>query len=361
VRAAVLKKANDLRIEDVPRPILASQEVMVKVEACGICGSDIRYFHGENPWALHTLGEGQENPPNIIMGHEFAGEVVEVASDRVSHLLGKRVVVAPYKSCQMCRFCRAGRYHLCESTTHHGHGAGWGKREYYPGGMAEFCQVWEDKVYVLPDSISYEEATMLDVAGVGIHALGISEISPGSTVLIIGVGPLGASLVQTSRIWGAKRVFCTDISEKLLQLALNTGADQALNAEKDDIVALIMKQTNDLGVDVIFDTVCLSQTQEQALRMLAPGGTLVSMAINSNKVSFRLMDLGGERSIRSSCNYLFPEFQIGVDLAAAGRLKLQPLITHRFPLEEAGAAFETVINRKDLGAMKVVVLPQSIS
>ncbi len=163
MKAAVLKAPGQLTVEDVPVPVLEKDEVLIKVASCGICGSDLRYFEGENPWALHTLGIETPTPPNIIMGHEFAGEVVEVGDDSFRKLVGRRVVASPYKACGVCRLCREGRYNLCTATVHLGHGAGWGQRDYYPGGMAEFCPVWADKAYPLPDNVTYDEATLLDI------------------------------------------------------------------------------------------------------------------------------------------------------------------------------------------------------
>ena len=357
MKAAVLKGPRDLRVENVPRPTPEPDEVLVRVRACGICGSDIRYYMGHNPWALHTLGREEPNPPNIILGHEFAGEVCEVGADASSELIGKRVVVAPYKSCGMCPLCRTGNYHLCKDTTHLGHGAGWGEREYYPGGMAELCAVWADKAYVLPDHISFEEAALLDIAGVGIHALGVSGMAPGASIAIVGVGPLGATLVQTARVWGAKTIFCSDVCQKRVDLAASTGADQAFNPEKDDFLAGVLKKTNDVGVDVVIDTVCLPETQQEALQMLALRGTLVNMAIGSREVSFNLLQIGGERAIRSSCNYFFHDLQMALDLAAAGRLRLKPLITHQFALDEANQAFDTATDKERYECLKVVVLP----
>lgn len=355
MKAVVLKKPREIRIEDVPVPTLKSDEVLVKVAACGICGSDIRYFEGENPWALHTLGEERPNPPNIILGHEFAGEVVEVGNSSLKELMGKRVVVSPYKACGLCRFCRTGRYNLCTATTHLGHGAGWGEMEYYPGGMAEYCQVWADKVYPLSGSISSVEATLLDIVGVAIHGMNVAGMAPGSEVLVMGTGPLGISLVQIARIWGAKRVFCTDTYRKPLELALKVGADETIEVGRDDVVERILEKTDGCGVDVVVDTVGTTKVQMDALRVLAASGTLVNMATNANPISLKLMDLGSERVMRSSSNYFFHEFQMALDLAAAGKVSLSPLITHKFPLEQAVDAFDVAIERERNQALKVVL------
>src|ERR1035438_5152691 len=140
MKAVVLRKPKVLEYVEVPMPELKSEEhVLIGVKACGICGSDLRYWNGDNPWALHTLGHHVDNPPNIVLGHEYAGVVVRVNSAKYEHLLGRRVGVQPYRVCGECEFCRSGRHNLCRETIHIGHGQGWGEMEFYPGAYAEYC------------------------------------------------------------------------------------------------------------------------------------------------------------------------------------------------------------------------------
>lgn len=124
MKAVVLVSPGKLLVEEIPIFPLKFNEVQIKVSACGICGSDIRYFNGENPWALHTLGMQLKNPPNIVLGHEFCGTVHDVGSKENENLIGKRVVVSPFKTCGVCRDCRNGNYNLCKFTKHIGHAAG---------------------------------------------------------------------------------------------------------------------------------------------------------------------------------------------------------------------------------------------
>ncbi len=357
MKAAVLKGPKRLEVESVSYPILNSGEVMVEVYACGVCGSDIRYFKGENPWALQTLGLKKENPPNIILGHEIAGEVVEVSDASLEKWKGKRVAIAPYEPCGNCRFCKKGQHNLCQAAIHLGHGAGWGEREYYPGGMAEFCSVWADRCYPLPESISYEEAAPLDIVGVAVHAVNVSQMKSGQDVLVIGCGPLGNSIIQVTRVYGARRIFCTDIFPKALETASQVGVDETMNTNRDDPVQTVLKKTNDFGVEAMFDTVGTPEVQAQALQMLAPGGTLVNMVVNREEISLTLLKLSSERVIRSSSNYLFPEFQIALDLLAAGKIQTKPLITHRFPISEINQAFEVLGDRQKYQTLKLIILP----
>jgi len=355
MKAAVLKTARQLVVEDVPVPTLARDEVLVRVAACGICGSDLRYFEGENPWALHTLGVSTPNPPNIILGHEFAGEVVETADDCFKDLVGRRVVVSPYRACGLCALCRSGRYNLCRATIHLGHGAGWADRDYYPGGMAEYCPVWGDKAYVLPDHVSYDEATILDIAGVGLHAVSVGAMPPNADVAVLGAGPLGLCILQIARAWGANSTFCTDVYEKPLEMARAFHAEEAILSSDREPADVVLDRTSGVGVDMVFDTVGTSETQRQGLKMLAPGGSLVNLVANRNRVSLELVELAGERSIRTSTNYFFHDFQAAIDLAASGRLNLAPLITHRFPLGEVERAFQIGLHKQQHQALKIVI------
>ena len=355
MKAAVLKAPRQLTVEEVPVPAPEPSEVLVKVAACGICGSDLRYFVGENPWAMHTLGREAPNPPNIILGHEFGGEVVAAGDGRFEELVGQRIVVSAYAACGMCVECRLGQYNLCKATIHLGHGAGWGDREYYPGGMAEYCAVWADKAYPLPDSVSWEEATFLDIAGVGIHAVRVSEMKPDGVVVVLGAGPLGLSIAQVAKAWGARATCCTDVYPKALAVAAEVGVDRAIDATTDDPKEAVLDATDGRGADYVFDTAGTAETQRQAIEMLAPSGALINLVTNRTKVSFELLELAAERSIRTSTNYFFHDFQTAIDMAGSGQLALAPMITHRFPLADANRAFDAGLNKDEHEALKIVI------
>lgn len=356
MRAAVLESPKKLVVREVPVFAPGPDEVQIQVKACGICGSDLRYFQGENPWALHTLGRHVDNPPNIILGHEFCGVVTEVGSRENESFLGSRVVVAPYKPCGRCDDCRSGNYHLCRYTRHIGHAAGWGKQPIYPGGMAEYCPVWTTQCYKLPESISDSEATFLDIAGVGVHALNRAGPMPGRSVLVIGCGPLGFSILALSPYWGAVRRFATETKAKAREIISSQGvtAFSGLETELDE---KIFGLTDGRGVNLVFDTVGIRETQNLGRKVLAPRGIMVNLAIHHKKVSFFMDELGKERSIQSSCNYLFPEFKMVIDLTASGKIDLKPYITHKLPLAQAPEAFALASDRTTSGALKVVLKP----
>ncbi|MCP4754930.1 MAG: alcohol dehydrogenase catalytic domain-containing protein, partial [Proteobacteria bacterium] len=207
MQAVVLESPQKLVCREIPIwPLLDYNDddlVLVKVEACGLCGSDLRYYMGENPWAQHTLGKFVPNPPNIVLGHEFTGEVVAVCSKENESLLGKRVAPVCSKVCGTCFYCRNGWDNLCPNTVHTGHGQGWGERDYYPGAYADYVPVWAKGCYEFSESLPWTEAAMMDLLAVSTHVARRGNIRIGMPVLVIGSGPIGNGVVQVAKILGA--------------------------------------------------------------------------------------------------------------------------------------------------------------
>lgn len=242
MRAVILNSDCTLRLDDVPVPKAGSREVVIKVMACGICGSDLRYVKGENPWAQQTLGYKEDNPDNMILGHEFSGVVVDVHDEQDSYLLGRRVASLVYKTCGVCEFCRTNRENLCKYTKHIGHGAGWGDMEYYPGGMAEYCQIWASHAYPFSDHVSFEEASALDFISVALSAAKKAKSVFSEDCLIIGSGPVGMVIAQILKLMGARKVICADILDSSLIVAKQMGADYVVNMSKQDVVEEVLAQ-----------------------------------------------------------------------------------------------------------------------
>ena len=357
MKAVVLPSPRHLVVQEVPKFQPNPDQVMIRVESCGICGSDLRYFAGENPWALHTLGVNAPNESNMILGHEFAGTVAEVGSPAFKNQLGKRVAVIPYNTCGKCEFCRSGRYNLCRSTLHIGHGAGWGQMDYYPGGMAEFCPVWQTHLCELPDAISSDEAAIIDPLSVAIHAISLAGIKPLDRILILGSGPVGLCIAQAVRAWGADQVICTDITQISLDIARQVGVDAALDARDGGLGEEILSLTRGQGVNVVFDTVGSAASQKLALSLLAVSGSLVNLVANETIVDFRLMDLSGERRMICSANSKYDDYLIGIKLMEKGLVKAGPLITHRFPIDDTPRAFGLLLDKENSSALKVVIHP----
>jgi len=361
VKALVLKSPEQLEVMDVPKPRLSAGQVLIKVTKCGICGSDVRYFHGENPWSKQTLGRHIDNPPNIILGHEFTGVVKEVFDKSEAHLLGKRVGINTFITCGRCGFCRNGQENLCDYTKHLGHGQGWGKMDFYPGGMAEFCPAFASQVYELPVDITDEQATFFDPLIAAIHAVDTGGPKPLDKVAVLGAGPIGLLIAQLVKVYGASRTFITDITDENIRIAEEVGVDYPLNLSSGSkgLDELVMEKSNSQGVNLAFNTVGTSESILESLKILKKGGTLILMAAKENEISFPSLLLSGERAIRTSSNAMYTDFPRVIELVSAGQVKVNPLITHRFDLSDALEAFEAACNKNATGAVKIIIDCQS--
>ena len=357
MKAAVLEAPYRLVLKEVPVPSPKPDEVLIKVGACGICGSDVRYYLGENPWALHTLGKEEAMPPNTILGHEVAGEIVEVGSPAFENRLGERVGVIAFKSCGRCYYCRRGLHNLCMDMLHIGHDGRWHDVEYIPGGYAEYMPLWEDKAHPIPAHVSYEEATQLDGLAVAVHAVNRANMAPGECVVVIGSGAIGLMVMQVAKALGATSVIAIDVRETPLDMAVKLGASLSLNAKKSDVIKEVLKETGGEGANVVFDTVGAETTIYQGLKMLARGGRLVLVALSRKTITLDLTALSGERLITSSANNLYHEYTVAVELLSSGRVKVRPFITHIFSLDEIEEAFKIALNKEDYDAIKIVIKP----
>ncbi|MGM0493523.1 MAG: zinc-dependent alcohol dehydrogenase [Armatimonadota bacterium] len=352
--AAVLEAPGRLRVREVPAATAEPGEVLCEVAACGICGSDLRYLAGENPWAKHTLGYEMPNPPDMILGHEVSG-VVRLDGDDV------RAGLLAFRTCGECRQCRRGESQLCRRTEHLGHGAGWEGREFNPGGMAECMPVWRENVYELPESISFDQATFLDGLGVAIHAVRRASVGEGDRVAVLGAGPIGLLIAQAARVWGAECVAATDVYDAALDCALELGLGASIdgrNAEPSDVMTELSGACGGDGLSVIFDSTGALEVQQAAIDALAPGGLMMLMAGAAEGLGLGPASLAGERTITTSSNNLPEDFARGLELLASGQIVVDPMITHRFPLTDAVEAFEVAQNKQETGAIKVIIHPQ---
>jgi L-iditol 2-dehydrogenase len=357
VKALVLRSPERLEIMDVPKPELSAAQVLIKVSKCGICGSDVRYFHGENPWAKQTLGRHVDNPPNIILGHELTGTVHEVFDKSDEHLLDKRVGINTFITCGRCGFCRNGQENLCEYTKHLGHGQGWGKMDFYPGGMAEFCPAFASQIYELPENVTDDQATFFDPLIAAIHAVDVGGPKPLDKVATLGAGPIGLLISQFVKVYGASRTFITDIAAENIDIAEKIGVDYPLNlsSSSQSLYELVMEKTNSLGVNVAFNTVGTTASILESLKILKKGGKLVLMATKEDELNIPSLLLSGERAIRTSSNAMYTDFPRVIESVSTGQVKVEPLITHQFNLSDGLKAFEVACNKSKTGAVKVII------
>lgn len=353
MKAVVLRKTNDLAVLDVPMPRIAPDQALVRMTHCGICGSDVRYLRGDNPWAKQTLGEKHANPGNIILGHEVTGVVEEVGAECADDLVGRRVALLAFGTCGECVHCRRGDEHLCADTQHLGHGAGWGQSAYYYGGMAEYVPVHSKWLVPLPESVSNEAGAVLDPLGVAVHGVKAADVREDDILLVVGGGAVGALAIQVARSRGAASVVLVDVSDSVLSVAERMGADYAMNPAREDVASAVMGLSSGHGAGAILDTV--GAPLKTYLPLLARGGKYVTMTVTDEPQDFSTVLLAGERSIASSCNFRYPDYWEALLLLERGEVDPSPIITHAFPLSDALEAFSVTEDKARTGAVKVLL------
>ena len=324
-------------VEDVPVPKVSQSEVLIKVEYCGICGSDIHAFLGKHPFIK----------PPITPGHEFSGTVVEVGEDVKSISVGDRVTVIPQLTCGKCYNCRIGRYNICRNLKVIGCQV--------DGAMAEFFSVDEKLVFKLPDEISLKEAALIEPAAVAVHAVRLSDVRLGDNVVVLGAGPIGLLTLQCAKLSGAKKVVVTDLIDFRLKLAEKLGADYVVNVAETDLEKFVEEELGVDSVDLVFECVGVEATINQAIDVVRKGGQVVVVGVFSGKTPVKI-HLVQDREIvlKGSLMYLREDFQRAIDLIASKKLQVSPLITHVVPLSRVEEAYRIAVEKKT-EAVKVLV------
>ena len=340
MKAAVLHRVKDLRVEDVDMPKIADDEVLIKVEAAGICGTDIHIY----------LGEWRTSIP-IILGHEFSGVIADIGRDVEAFKVSDRVVVEPNIICGSCRFCRMSeRNYFCENLEATG--------VTINGAFAEYVKTKGRNVYRIPHKISFEKAALIEPLACCIRGIDQAKIKAGDTVAIIGAGPIGLILLQLVRISGASLVIQTDMEESRLDLARKLGADYVININDEDPIEAVKRLTGGYGVDVAIEAVGNPDAIDQAMSVTRRGGRLNIFGVSPQKAVWKVkpFDLY-DKELTITTSYRSPfTFQRAVQIASSGRIKLKPLISHVFKLDEIEKAFNIAEKRLD-GAIKVLVKP----
>lgn len=363
IPAGVLTSPRNLEILEIPMWPLESYRdpdmVLVRVAACGVCGSDFRYFVGENPWAQHTLGRFVPNMPNIVLGHEYAGTVAAVADERNRHLLGKRVAPVCSKVCGACTDCRAGRSRLCEKTVHMGHGQGWGDQTYFPGAYARYAPAWGSSCYEFSDRVSFEEAAMMDILAVCVHVAEQGAIQPGRPILAIGAGPAGNGVAQVALATGASQAVLLERSQVAVEVAVRQGLGPVIDTSElthEQTVSALRALAPD-GFGSVFDTVGTPSSLNLGLTVLGKAGTLVNLAIHDEAIPLNFLRLGSERRIVSSCNFEVGDYAKALSLLEAGRLRVKDWMTPT-TLQELPALFDRITSTPaEKGVFKLVIDP----
>jgi L-iditol 2-dehydrogenase len=343
MKSLLLSAYNQLDIAEMPLPAVGAGEVLVRVEACGICGSDVHGYDGSS---------GRRIPP-IVMGHEAAGIVAAVGSGVEGYAEGDRVTFDSTVYCGECAFCKRGDVNLCDNRQVIGVSCGDYRRH---GAFAEFVAVPQRILYHLPPGISFAEAAMLEAASVALHAVRISGAAGGETALVIGAGMIGLLTLQAARAAGCARVFITDVDASRLALAREIGVDAILQGSSAELTAQVMKLTGGQGVDLAYEAVGRNETVAAAIDCTRKGGTVTLIGNIAPEVTLPLQKVVTRQlRLQGSCASA-GEYPQAIELIASGKIKVGPLITAVAPLED-GPRWFARLHAREPNLMKVILTP----
>lgn len=330
-----LHNAGQLELHDEPIPQPKPGEALVRITAVGVCGSDLHWFSEAG------IGDARLDHP-LVLGHEVAG-VVE--SGRFK---GQRVAIDPAVSCHTCEFCLEGNPNFCTNLRFAGHG-------HQDGAMQAYYCWPEECLFPLPEGLTDAEGALLEPLGVAIHAVDLAHLRPGMTVGVFGSGPIGLLILQMAWAAGAVRMYATDLLPARLEAACHFGADQAFLASDQQEAAAILSETGGRGLDVVFEAAGENEAVEAAIASAKPGGTLILAGIpGDDRTSFTASIARRKGLTIKLVRRMKLTYPRAIDLVATGKVDLNSLVTHTYPLSDYQTAFATAARREGL---KVVVKP----
>jgi len=349
MKAAILTKPNHLEIQEVKTPRPGPAEVLIRVEACAVCSSDVSLM--AKPWL------GQPPYGKFIPGHEYAGNVVALGRTVDEFQVGDRVAVEAHLGCLRCINCRRGNYTACLNfgNLKKGHRANGFTTN---GGFAQYVVNHINTVHPIPDSIDFNEASLMTNLGCVLYGFEtVGGYLVGDHVAVIGPGPLGLISVQVAKALAAGRVYLIGTRESRLKVGEEVGADRVINVNEEDPVKVIMKETRGRGADLVIETSGGLESPQMAIQMTKSMGKILMLGLPGEPVQVDFEDvIQKNKSIYTVRGEGRANCARGVSLWASGKVNLKPLVTHSFPLRKISEAFQTFVERRG-GAIKVTVNP----
>ena len=328
MKAVQIVKPNELKIIDMPKPEINEHDnVLVKIRASGICGSDVGIYHGTNAAATY---------PRVI-GHEIVGEIVEIGSNVKKRKVGDRVIIDQVTACGHCYACRKSRPNVCHNLKVRG--------VHIDGGYREFMAVPESDFYLIPDFLEYKDAVMIEPTTIAVQSCSRAQLESEDDVLIIGAGALGSSLLRIVKLFNPHSIIMADIDEGRLDEALKNGATAKINSRSEDLVKRAKELTGGYGPTVTIDAACVKgsllsacQAAGNATRVITMGFSIAPDEINQFVITSKELDIRGSRLQ----NRKFGEV---IKLVNEHKVNLQGAVSHTFPFLEAQKAFDFVDSR----------------
>jgi L-iditol 2-dehydrogenase len=325
MKQAVMTAPGQIKFQDVPRPSLAANQILMQTRRIGVCGSDIHVFHGLHPYTSYP----------VVQGHEVSGVIVEVGQAVHDLQVGDRITFMPQVTCGVCYPCQHGMYHICESLKVMGFQTG--------GAAQDYFALDADKVLKVPDRISLDEAAMIEPVSVGVHAIRRAGGAEGKQVLVLGAGTIGNLTAQVAKASGAAAVMITDISPYKLDKARQCGIDYVINAQVENLGEAILRDFGPSKADLILECVGAQATIEQAVENARKGTTIVVVGVFGEKPR---VDVGliqdRELSLVGTLMYQQVDYENAIELLNTGRMNLGPLITNHFPFDRYLDAYHAI-------------------
>lgn len=341
VKAAAFYDKGDIRYEDRLIPSIGEDEVLVKMHACGLCGTDI-----------HKVLD-KKVPPQTVLGHEVSGEIVRVGSKVESYQVGDRVFVAHHVPCFTCHYCRRGSYSLC---------AQFKETNLDPGGFSEYIRVpglhVKHTMGKLPDEMSYEEGALVEPIACCLHGFELINFHPGDSVLIMGAGQIGLLQVQIAKHLMAGKVIVSDINPYRLTKSIEFGAHETINSQSEDVVKKVMDSTNGMGANIVIISAGINTLLPQAMECVSRGGTVLVFA------PFKDIDVpipaarffNDEIKVVGSYSSNPYNYELALEMLKNKVIDVKKMVTHRFPLVQLNEAIECAHNPRE-EVLKVLIKP----
>ncbi len=341
--AAVLRKPMDIRVEKVAVPKPQPDEALIRVHCIGVCGSDIQYYeHGK-------IGRYVVKEP-IILGHELAGEVVEVG-ERVQNVkIGDRVAVEPGVTCGRCDYCKSGRYNLCPDVV-------FMATPPVDGAWAEYVAVRSDFLFKIPDEMSYEAGALIEPLSVGIHAMNRGKVTPADRMLVTGLGPIGLLAIQAAKIHGISEIYASDVIPLRRELALELGATAVIDPINENMDDKINQLTGGKGITVAVETSGNEQAIANVFKLVNRGGRIVIVGLPASEgVKIDITHLAdAEYDVYGVFRYA-NTYPTAIQAISNLNLDVEKIITHKFSLADIHEAIELARTQKDT-SIKVMIYP----
>lgn len=333
MKVAVMNGIGKMGFEEREIPTAKDNEVLVKLEYVGICGSDLHYYE------TGAIGDYVVKPP-FVLGHEPGGTVVEVGKD-VTHLkVGDRVALEPGKTCGHCEFCKTGRYNLCPDVVFFATPPVDGVFQEYVAHEADLC-------FKLPENVSTMEGALIEPLAVGFHAAMQGDAKAGQTAVVMGAGCIGLVTMMALKAMGVSKVYVVDIMQKRLDKAMELGADGVINGSDINAVDAVMELTEGKGCDLAIETAGTQMTTVQTIHMTKKGATIVLVGYSKSGEMTLPMSLALDKELTFKTVFRYRHiYPMAIDAVAAGKVNLKGIVTDIFSLDDAQKAMDYSINNK---------------